>query len=1029
MIQSVSPAVSTIYEIDPLTGQQLRSFVAPGATTFATGLAFQDGVLYLSKSGIMYQIDVDTQDIIGTIPLPTGNIDGMAVIGAFAYVLNSSYDAIIEINIATQQVVRTLNLGTINNGDPNSVSLVTSLGEAPDGVNLAVRSDGNVLIVDPATGLIVNTLANLGVNNGLAGANGELFLTLSSSNSSTALISAFDQDGLRRRVLGAPAIGNLGGYAADVVTATEHRVRVYTEQTISNLDFGALPTTGQISGVQFVDTNGNGVQDVGELPLAGVTVFVDSNGNDWPDAGEPFATSAADGTYTILNVPTGHAFVRTLAPSDYRRSSGDPASDRLFSVTLVSNAASSTGYYAQINELDRLTGATIYFRQTTIPINTQVSAAFDGRRLIMVDNTTDKLSEVALDGTLLDQVSLPGVTAAVYSSGPAVINGVIYMLINGGGYFDTLIRYNPDTNQFYGAVSLTQSSSLSPTQVTPGFQATLSESTDGQSLIAAIGDDRVLVIDPLTARVTQVVTPENSNGIDFASTAVGGELFIQTSGYPSLNVYDSQFNLLRQLTNSFAYGLAGGQYVFDNLLPGDHVVRIVMQPDERSIAIAPNITRLFLLNVAAGVGIIREVDPLSGDVLRSFPVPGTVTNSAGLALSSDTLYYSAVGKLWLLDPDTGQVRKSVGLPGSGSYQGAAFVNNHVFILDANSDTILKHDSRPGELLSTFDINSINSSGYDLRGGLGESFDGTKLHTRTNNEFLEINPDTGVIETNISLSGGGYGTGFRNGLSSADGEMYFANGTTSIGVYGPNPLAARNFTTGYTAFGIGVANSTATEFRIRLNGGQNFTTFDFALQAANAPTDILLSNTSINENVSTSAADFFFNLSVVDESLADSHTFALVPGTGAITITDRSNGDQAGIVVTPAIGTASQTFVVTFSGNLIEYGSLRDGNYQLVVLAHNVTNLTGYKLDTNQDGLTGDDFSFGDASTDLFFRLFGDSNGDRDVDALDLLAFRRSLNVAPGTTGSASYFDERQDNDVDALDLLAFRRRLNVMFVF
>jgi surface-anchored protein len=95
--------------------------------------------------------------------------------------------------------------------------------------------------------------------------------------------------------------------------------------------------------------------------------------------------------------------------------------------------------------------------------------------------------------------------------------------------------------------------------------------------------------------------------------------------------------------------------------------------------------------------------------------------------------------------------------------------------------------------------------------------------------------------------------------------------------------------------------------------------------------------------------------------------------------------------------ANTEYTLTFSGAGTVHGSLRDGVYTLNVL--------------NVPGLTG-------VSSFQFHRLFGDSDGDRDVDARDLSAFR----LAFGNTTNLAAFDWNDDGDVDRGDYLRFLRR-------
>ena len=72
---------------------------------------------------------------------------------------------------------------------------------------------------------------------------------------------------------------------------------------------------GNVSGVAYTDTNGNGVRDAGEAGLASAVIYVDANDNGRRDSGELTVTSGADGTYEIEGVPLGEAVIRYDAPS------------------------------------------------------------------------------------------------------------------------------------------------------------------------------------------------------------------------------------------------------------------------------------------------------------------------------------------------------------------------------------------------------------------------------------------------------------------------------------------------------------------------------------------------------------------------------------------------------------------------------------------------------------------------------------------------------------------------------------------
>jgi parallel beta-helix repeat protein len=113
-------------------------------------------------------------------------------------------------------------------------------------------------------------------------------------------------------------------------------------------------------------------------------------------------------------------------------------------------------------------------------------------------------------------------------------------------------------------------------------------------------------------------------------------------------------------------------------------------------------------------------------------------------------------------------------------------------------------------------------------------------------------------------------------------------------------------------------------------------------------------------------------------------------------------------------TTNQTVAkLTFSGSLAEgpaaAPSLIDGNYMFTVLSGQV-----------QGGVQG-----GDNVTSLF-RLFGDVNGDRAVDGLDLTAFRNAFGSVQGNASYVPFLDFNGDGAIDGADLTQFRNRFGVI---
>jgi hypothetical protein len=109
-------------------------------------------------------------------------------------------------------------------------------------------------------------------------------------------------------------------------------------------------------------------------------------------------------------------------------------------------------------------------------------------------------------------------------------------------------------------------------------------------------------------------------------------------------------------------------------------------------------------------------------------------------------------------------------------------------------------------------------------------------------------------------------------------------------------------------------------------------------------------------------------------------------------------------------------VLTFAGREFVGGSLADGSYSLTVRADRVHDRWGRELDGDGDGVSGGD------RVDSFFRLFGDSDGDRDVDWQDRDLFRSVFGTTAGDPCYLWYFDFDGDGDVDGLDNGQFNRR-------
>jgi hypothetical protein len=131
---------------------------------------------------------------------------------------------------------------------------------------------------------------------------------------------------------------------------------------------------------------------------------------------------------------------------------------------------------------------------------------------------------------------------------------------------------------------------------------------------------------------------------------------------------------------------------------------------------------------------------------------------------------------------------------------------------------------------------------------------------------------------------------------------------------------------------------------------------------------------------------------------------------------RQDGSPVELNVAASVVDGRTVAVLTFVGSDLVGGSLADGSYTLTVRADQVHDRWGRELDGDGDGSAGGD------RTDGFHRLFGDSDGDRDVDGVDRDRFRSAFDKSRGGVASSWFFDFEGDGDVDGRDNGQFNRR-------
>ena len=120
---------------------------------------------------------------------------------------------------------------------------------------------------------------------------------------------------------------NPGGFTRSFPVSFEHVVLLDSATFVEDVDFGNFQH-GEVHGLKWVDSDGNGMRDPDEPGLAGVVIYSDLNNNGLLDATEPSTLTQVDdpatrqneaGTYELSGLLAGQHTIRELTPAGYRQ--------------------------------------------------------------------------------------------------------------------------------------------------------------------------------------------------------------------------------------------------------------------------------------------------------------------------------------------------------------------------------------------------------------------------------------------------------------------------------------------------------------------------------------------------------------------------------------------------------------------------------------------------------------------------------------------------------------------------------------
>ncbi|MEZ6048188.1 MAG: SdrD B-like domain-containing protein [Planctomycetaceae bacterium] len=97
----------------------------------------------------------------------------------------------------------------------------------------------------------------------------------------------------------------------------EHTIELEPGEDRDDVHSGDRYRPSEIHGVKFEDINGNGLRDIDEPGIEGVTIYIDLDRDNVLDVGEPTTLTGPDGSYSFDGLETDSYVVREVVPEGY----------------------------------------------------------------------------------------------------------------------------------------------------------------------------------------------------------------------------------------------------------------------------------------------------------------------------------------------------------------------------------------------------------------------------------------------------------------------------------------------------------------------------------------------------------------------------------------------------------------------------------------------------------------------------------------------------------------------------------------
>jgi hypothetical protein len=303
-LYGVDDSTDSLYRINTTTGE--ATLIGPcGVDLSISGLAYD------SSTATMYvsDIEIGTRHL-GIVDIDTGAVTVIDELDEYDFQFHGlAFDSLNNILYGAD---RTDDWLVRINRATSAGTLIGPFGSVVIGGMAYDWRDGILYGVDETNLYTINTTTGEAVPIGEHGINASWNIGLAfDTDTSTLYTSDIDSGNLYslNTSTGASTLIGLTGFALDGLAVISESPLIFRDSFENPI--------GEISGMKWLDDNGNGQRDPNEPGVPEVTIYLDLNGNGVIDAGEPLTQTDANGEYRFMELGPGKYAIREVIPDGF----------------------------------------------------------------------------------------------------------------------------------------------------------------------------------------------------------------------------------------------------------------------------------------------------------------------------------------------------------------------------------------------------------------------------------------------------------------------------------------------------------------------------------------------------------------------------------------------------------------------------------------------------------------------------------------------------------------------------------------